>query len=99
MSKLFTGSICLSDLNAAAKAGDKAFTRGKNGKIYCNIALWINDDADQYGNNGSLQLRRAKDDTAEKVYVGNVKEFKTANEPVQTVKAELVEDDDDQLPF
>ena len=56
MSKLYNGSICLSDIPK-----DKVTTSEKNGKKYLNINVWVNDELDQYGNIGSIQLSQSKD--------------------------------------
>jgi hypothetical protein len=92
------GSICLSDLGDAYKAGHSAFNKSeKNGKVYANIAVWMNDQPDQYGNILSFQLNSKKDATDEKVYFGNAKlpdAVKAA--PVQVSSAK---DDGSDLPF
>jgi hypothetical protein len=68
------GSICMSDLSTAFKAKHSAFnTSEKNGKLYANIAVWMNDEPDQYGNILSFQLNSIKDAPDEKVYFGNAK--------------------------
>jgi hypothetical protein len=76
------GSLCLTDLNEAAKKGHSAFSRSsKNGKIYCNVTMWINAETDKNGNDFSIQLSSKKDmDEADKakfdgkkVYAGNLK--------------------------
>ena len=46
MSKLLVGSINLTKLNNLARAANKAFSKSKNGDIYCNINVWLNDEAD-----------------------------------------------------
>ena len=74
MGKPMHGSICLSDLGDAYKAGHSAFNKSeKNGKIYANIAVWMNDEPDQYGNILSFQLNSKKDAPDDKVYFGNAK--------------------------
>ncbi|MES2219170.1 MAG: hypothetical protein V4501_12265 [Pseudomonadota bacterium] len=98
-SKLITGSMCLTDLNSAAKAGHSAFNRSeKNGKIYFNFAEWINDEADQYGNHAAFKLNPVKDkqETEGKVYFGNGKE-KVTEKPLTPGDKSIPDDDD--LPF
>ncbi len=78
MSKLNVGSICLTDILDQAKRQHSAFTKSpKNGKIYCNIKIWVNDIPDEYGNKISLQLNSSKEakDTEGKFYIGNAKEI------------------------
>ena len=68
------GSICMTDLSNAFKANHSAFNKSdKNGKLYANIAVWLNDEPDQYGNILSFQLNSKKDATDEKVYFGSAK--------------------------
>lgn len=68
MGRLITGSICYTDLVAAAKNGHSAFSRSeKNGKVYFNVAIWQKEEPDKYGNDFSIQLNAKKDSTEEKV--------------------------------
>ena len=68
------GSICMTDLSNAFKANHSAFNKSeKNGKLYANIAVWLNDEPDQYGNILSFQLNSKKDAPDEKVYFGSAK--------------------------
>jgi len=62
--------ICLEALQGAAHQV------GKNGKHYVNIGVWINDEADQYGNNAGITLSQSKEDREAKVkrtYIGNLR--------------------------
>ena len=96
MGKPMQGSICLSDLGDAYKAGNSAFNKSeKNGKVYANIAVWMNDQPDQYGNILSLQLNSKKDATDEKVYFGNAK----MPDGVKPQSAQTPKAKDDDLPF
>ena len=68
------GSICMTDLSEAFKKNHSAFNKSeKNGKLYANIAVWMNDEPDQYGNILSFQLNSKKDVPDDKVYFGNAK--------------------------
>lgn len=72
MSKLYNGSICLTDIPK-----EKVTTSEKNGKKYLNINVWVNDELDQYGNIGSIQLSQSKAEREageKKVYIGNIKQ-------------------------
>ena len=94
MSQLFNGSICLSDIPK-----DKITTSEKNGKKYLNITVWLNDDADQYGNIGSLQVSQSKAEREageKKQYIGNFKKPHGAAVP-QSNGSESISNDD--LPF
>lgn len=99
--KLMTGSICLSELNEQAKKAHSAFSRSqKNQKIYVNVKVWLNDEADQHGNHASIQLNPKQDAETEKVYIGNLK-YLEKKEPAPLKKEEVSEEIpiDDDLPF
>jgi hypothetical protein len=90
------GSICLTDLGDAFKAGHSAFNKSeKNGKVYANIAVWMNDEPDQYGNILSFQLNSKKDATDDKVYFGNAK----LPDGAKAAPAQTSNSKDDDLPF
>jgi len=73
MAKNYYGSIDFSKLLEKAKAGDKAFSKADNGKIYMNVSFWVNEEPDQYGNVVSFQSS-FKDATKEdRFYFGNAK--------------------------
>jgi hypothetical protein len=100
MSKLLGGSLCLTDINANARIGHSAFTKAANGKIYFNVNIWLNDEADKYGNTASVQLNSKKElrDQEGKIYIGNAKPVEAAQpEPLAAGDSGLPEDDD--LPF
>lgn len=96
MSTLYNGSICLSDIPK-----DKITTSEKNGKKYLNINIWLNDDVDQYGNLGSLQVSQKKEEREageKKVYIGNFKVSQGATSATQgalPIEQDLCSD----LPF
>jgi len=98
MSKLLYGSVDFSKLLEMAKAGNKAFSKASNGKIYLNLNVWINDEKDQYGNDASIQTNFKDSLKEEKIYVGNLKvsEFKEP-EPLSENSNEIPAADD--LPF
>ena len=95
MSKLYYGSIDFSKLLEEAKKGDKSFSKAKNGKIYLNLNIWINDTKDQYGNDASIQSSFKDATKEEKFYFGNLKESESVATPI--VPNEIPNDDD--LPF
>jgi hypothetical protein len=100
MGKMITGSICLTDLFAKAKEGHSAFSKAKNGKLYCNILVWENDTPDQYGNDFSIQLNPKKDasEAEKKQYIGNMKRL--ADGPGNVAPADLPSDEElNDLPF
>lgn len=93
-SKLYTGSVCLTDLIEKAKEKHSAVSKSaSNGKIYVNVLLWENETVDKFGNSHSLQLNSTKDkkETEGKVYVGNFK-------PVELKQQSSTEVKDTDLP-
>lgn len=96
-----TGSICLTDLNKAAKEAHSSFSRSqKNQKIYVNVKVWVNEEPDAHGNHASIQLNPKQDAETEKVYIGNLK-YMEKKEPAPLKKEEVSDDIpiDDDLPF
>jgi hypothetical protein len=100
MSKLLTGSINLTKIDKT-----KIVTTDKNGKPfdnegkYLNIVVWINDEADQYGNNASIQISQSKEEReagAKAIYIGNLKEPQSRNNEPTSARTASVADD---LPF
>jgi len=100
MSKLLTGSI---DLNKIDKTKivdrDKDGNLFQNGAKYLNVVVWINDEADRYGNTASIQISQSKEEReagAKAIYIGNLKEPQgRTNEPTSTRTASVADD----LPF
>lgn len=102
MSTLINGSLCLTDLIDQAQKAHSAFTRGKNGKVYVNITQWVNDEADQFGNDASFQLNSSKEkkETEGKVYIGNGKKSTgTQAAPVPAAQQTAMAGSLDNLPF
>jgi hypothetical protein len=100
MSKLLTGSI---DLNKIDKtkiiSTDKNGKPFENGAKYLNVVVWLNDEADQYGNNASIQISQSKEERdagAKAIYIGNLKEPQSRNNEPTSTNRESVADD---LPF
>lgn len=101
MSKLMTGSICVSDIPK-----EKIWT-AKSGKRYVSIKMWINDDPDQYGNHASVQVAQSKDEIDQKlkaVYIGNLKNYQSDQKesPKANAKSSVNEtavEIEDDLPF
>ena len=98
MSKLFGGSICLTELNNLAKTGHSAFSKAGNGKIYVNINIWENDTADKFDNTHSIQVNPKKDSPDTKAYIGNAKPV-GRKEPEELPAGDASIPDDDDLPF
>lgn len=103
MSKLFTGSICVTDLLEQAKKMHSSFSKSQtNGKVYANILIWENDEADKFGNTHAVQLNSTKEkkDAEGKIYIGNAKPIER-KEPVPLTDndAKTFVDAVDDLPF
>lgn len=71
MSKLITAKINCSKIDKT-----RLFT-GKKG-IYLDLAIWINDQPDQFGNDVSIQQRTNEGE--DKIYLGNGRVFKKESE-------------------
>jgi hypothetical protein len=66
------GSINLTELSAKIKSGEiDVFTSEKTGAKYVNVAMFVNDMPDQYGQIASLSHRNKNLKTT---YLGNFKE-------------------------
>jgi hypothetical protein len=100
MSKLLTGSINLSKIDKTKIIStDKNGNPFENGAKFLNVVVWINDEADRYGNNASIQISQSKEEREAGVkatYIGNLKEPQSRNnEPTSTRSAQVADD----LPF
>ena len=96
MSRMKLGSIEVTKILAAAKAGHSAFSRGKNdpNRIFCNVVFWENDEKDDNGWDSNIQLNSKKEKRAseKKVYIGNLKSLEKpgAEEQVDIPDGETV---------
>jgi len=73
MNTLYTGSICLSDIDKS-----KIVKSEKNGKLYLSVDIWVNEQPDNYGNIGSINVRQSKEEREakeKKTYIGNFKQL------------------------
>ena len=103
-------SIIKTSINLNAIPKDKIID-GKKGK-YLPITITINDEADQFGNQGPVMVEQSKeerDSKAAKVYLGNVKVVWTNGQNVdaaprqdgqqQTAPVKSFAPEPDDLPF
>ena len=102
-------SIIKTSINLNAIPKDKIID-GKKGK-YLPITITINDEVDQFGNQGPVLVEQSKDERdskAAKVYLGNVKVVWTNGQNVaaapregqqQQVAPNSFAQQDDDLPF
>lgn len=70
---ILTGSCDFTALMEAAKAGNPAFKRAENKRVYFDFIAWEKEQQDKFGNNLSFQLNRPKDSEAKQPYFGNAK--------------------------
>jgi hypothetical protein len=101
MAQVLTVSLDFSQLMELAKKAHSAFSRGKNGRAYLSLSIWVNDTPDTYGNDvkATLNSTKAKKDSEGLTYVGNGRTpaMKT-NSKVATGSGDRDSVDDD-LPF
>lgn len=88
MSKLYHAKIDLAKIDK-----EKIFV-GKKGK-YIDLAIWINDEEDNYGNIMSIQQSTKKEETS--IYIGNGKEHQKQEANSSEDKKDIEQTDD--LPF
>ncbi len=96
MSRILNGSIDVTkiDKNKIVSV-DKNGQPFKNGGRFINVTVFINDQADQYGNNASIAMNQSKEEREAgqpRIYLGNLKEVQPAA-PAKVVA------EDDGLPF
>jgi hypothetical protein len=91
----YYGSIDFTKLMEQAKAGNKAFSKNENGRIYLNVRVWVNDELDKYGNVASFQSNFKGATKEDKFYFGNLKESTPIEEAVTADDIPSVDD----LPF
>lgn len=105
MPLILHGSLCYNDIIEQAKKQHSAFSRGKNGKGYVAITIFINDNPDEYGNDAAIKLNSTKEarDKEPSVYLGNLKFLnKKDGVPVHTGQGKPKNKKgvaDDDLPF
>lgn len=94
MSRLLLGSINLTELSAKIKSGEiDVFTSEKTGVKYANVAMWINDAPNEWGQIGSLSHKNKKGNTT---YLGN---FFKDNKPQDGQSSGAPQSNADDLDF
>lgn len=87
------------NLSAIENAKEK-IVKGKKGK-YLPITIILNDEKDQFGNDGPVFVQQTEDERKEKaakVYLGNAKVVWT-NQELPANSSEPTDMEDDDLPF
>lgn len=91
MSKFYLGSIDLSKIKKEdVVTTDKNGQLFKNGAKYLNISVWVNDEADKYGNH--INIKSGKKDAS--YYIGNAKQWQKDQPNIKPIAGV-----DDDLPF
>jgi len=91
--KFNLGSVCLSDLNEEAKKGNPAFKRSEtNGKIYCNVIAFWNEEPDEKNRICSLAISKDKESSEKTKYVGTFYDKPKVND--QPIEQDIPKDDD-----
>lgn len=98
----YYGSIDVTTLLAQAQLPHSAFIRaGKANKAFAQITVWVNEEADQYGNYVSIKLNSKDAEMAKaegNIYLGNLKKSEAkAPEPLEAGAADIPNGED--LPF
>jgi hypothetical protein len=88
MSKMYTGSINLSRIEK-----DKIVKGAKSGDLFTNVVVWINDEKDEYGNDGAIQQQTKKGEA--KIYLGNFKAYEKQEDTI----VDATPEETDDLPF
>ena len=84
MAQGYYGSIDFTKLLEQAKAGNKAFTKSENGRIYLNVRVYVNDELDRFGNIASFQSNFKGATKEDKFYFGNLKKSTLMEQPIQS---------------
>lgn len=98
----YYGSIDVTTLLKQANLPHSAFIRaGKENKAFAQITVWVNEEADQYGNFVSIKLSSKTAELAKaegNIYLGNLKKSEAKQpEPLEAGAPDIPNDDD--LPF
>lgn len=106
MPKMLVGSIDLSKIDKnKIVTTDKDGKPFQNGGKYLNIVVWVNDQADQYGNDASVQQSISKEEREQGIkptYIGNLKDPKSNQQSAVASTAQQSisnDEEDDDLPF
>lgn len=100
MGQLISFSIDLTKFKEKAELTQK----GKNGRIYANITISVNDVTDQYGNNVNAWISQSKEEReakADRHFIGNGKVVFPKPDGAQQAPAPQASpvDEEDDLPF
>lgn len=67
--------------------------------VYVDAVIFLNDEADQYGNNGSIAKSKPRDSQDKTIYLGNVKYLGQQSTSSARVEDAQIVDEEDDMPF
>ena len=68
-----TGSINLTKIKKGIEEGQISVFKTESGQLLANVAVFVNDTPDQYGNDATIKAQPIKDKPDHKIYIGNLK--------------------------
>lgn len=105
----YYGSIDLTTLlkqanmSATGQPHSACVRAGKENKAFVQITLWVNEEADQYGNHAAIKMNSKDAATAAiegNIYLGNLKKSEAKQPaPLEAGASDIPSGDDDGLPF
>ena len=101
----FYGSINFTDLKEALKnnkVSAKRVSTQKGEKIFVDVNFWVKEEANQFGQNASLQVQFKKEfinDEEKKPYIGDFRFMASKESPLTAEDIAKETSDEDDLPF
>lgn len=94
---MYYGSINFDQLIESLKTGKFKTYKSDNGTRYANVHVFVNDQPDQFDNDGAICLiHKEKSPDEKRVYLGNIRE----SLPKEVSANDLLDlADDDAFPF
>lgn len=90
MSQMFTGSIDLTKIDKQKLVVcDKKGNPFKNGAVYVNVVVFVNDEQDSYGNIASIQQSLSLEERErgmKATYIGNLKTIEKGQNKTKTTE-------------
>ena len=101
MARAANVSLCITDL-PRGEGSEKYYKRGKDGKNYLNLGMYLADEKNQFGQNVSMFIGQTKEEQEAKeprIYLGNGwwNEVEAKSAPAPSTQE--LEDDTEDLPF
>lgn len=73
MKQTLTGSINFTKLKEAIERGEVSTWTNKSGELNVNTVMFLNDEADQFGNTGRIKAQPKDKELDTNVWLGNFK--------------------------